>query len=109
MRRLSSAARGKLMSLKYTNKPQYGALSAVDQLRSKLPADAQPIATAPRASATPIVVYGGSDGKGYWALAHRDAFYKLQPYKAFRDGSVQWRMSGEQVPHAIAWSLPRKK
>jgi hypothetical protein len=96
------------MSLKYTNKPQYGSPSPVDQLRSKLPADAQPIATAPRASATPIVVYG-SDGKGHWALAHRDSFHKLAPYKDFRTGAVSWRMNGEQIPHAIAWSLPRKK
>ena len=96
------------MSLKYTNKPQYGALSAVDQLRSKLPADAQPIATAPRASSTPVIVYG-SDGKGHWALAHRDSWHKLAPYKDFKTGAVSWRMNGEQIPHAIAWSLPRKK
>jgi hypothetical protein len=96
------------MSLKYTNRPQYGSPSAVDQLRSKLPADAQPIATAPRASATPIVVYG-ADGKGHWALAHRDSWHKLAPYKDFRTGAVSWRMNGEQIPHAIAWSLPRKK
>src|SRR5260370_10017509 len=98
------------MSLKFSDRPQLnsGSASAVDQLRSKLPADAQPIATAPRASSTPVIVYG-SDVKGHWALAHRDSWHKLAPHKDFRTVAVSWRMNVEQTPHALSRSLPRKQ
>src|SRR6266480_3146784 len=97
------------MSLKYasTRQVNYGSPGAADRVRSKLPADALPIATAPAASATPIQVYG-VDGNAHWSLHHRGAWQKLAPFKDSQTGKVTWRMFGEEVRQPIAW-LPRKK
>ena len=75
---------------------------------SRFPAGSQPIATAPERTSQPIIVYE-PNGQGHWALHHNGAWQKLAPFKDGRDGSVQWRMNGEQISQAVAWSLPRKK
>ena len=97
------------MSLKFLTTPQvnFGSPGAADRVRSKLPADALPIATAPAASATPVIVYG-VDAKGHWALHHRGGWQKLAPFKDSQTGAVSWRMNGEEINQPIAW-LPRKK
>jgi len=79
-----------------------------DNWRGRFPADAQPIATAPERSGTPVWVVQ-ANGQGHWALHHNGAWQKLQPFKDFKSGAVSWRMSGERISQPVAWSLPRKK
>jgi uncharacterized protein RhaS with RHS repeats len=96
--------------LKYSSTPQlqYGQqTSAVDRLIRKVPQGAQPIATAPQASAMPVQIID-ADGKMNWCLHHRDGWRKLEPEKDSKTGAVQWRMNGEQVRQPVAW-LPRKQ
>ena len=98
------------MSLKYASTRQlhYGSPSRVDRVIAKIPAGAQPISTAPSASASPVIVYG-ADGVGHWALYHRNSWQKLRPFKDDKYGSVSWRMDGDQVEQPIAWALPRQR
>jgi hypothetical protein len=92
------------MSLRFTSRPYGGARDArsgVEKLCAKIPQDAMPIATAPQASATPVVIWG-QDGKARWALHHRDAWRTLAPFKN-PDASTSWRMDGGTVTNPIAW------
>ena len=95
------------MSLKFLDKSQLQSGGAND-VWQRFPAGSQSMQTAPQNSATPIVVYE-ANGQGHWALHHNGAYRKLAPFKDWRTGSVSWRMDGTQIPHPVAWSLPRKK
>src|SRR5262245_30828054 len=98
------------MVLKYSDKPvlNYGGTgSKTDDLRSRFPAEARPIATAPGMSATPIIVYE-ANGAAHWALHYNGGWRELKPHKDFRDGSVQWRMDA-QINNPVMWAMPRKK
>jgi hypothetical protein len=97
------------MPLVYSTKPQlhYGSPSRVDKVIARIPQGAQPIGTAPQASAVPIQVIDG-DGKASWCLYHRDCWRKLEPHKDGKYGSVSWRMNGEFVRQPIAW-IPRQR
>ena len=90
------------MALKYSDRPyagrQIGGLAL-----TRFPQGAQPMHTAPQASATPVVIYG-ADGRSHWALNHRDSWRKLEPYKDSQSGAVQWRMNGEMIAQPLAWS-----
>jgi hypothetical protein len=90
------------MALKYTTEP-YGGTTKQDDWRSRFPANARPIATAPEQSARPVLIYE-PDGKSHWCLHHRGQWQKLQPFRDGRDGSVAWRMNGEQVAQPVAWA-----
>jgi hypothetical protein len=90
------------MTLRYTSRPYAGGRQT-SNVWQRFPAGAQPIATAPVASATPVVIYDAS-GKSFWALSHRDSWQKLHPFKNSHSGAVQWRMIGEPVSQAVAWS-----
>jgi hypothetical protein len=97
------------MSLRYVSRPYGGGRdpkSSVDQMLRQLPADAQPMASAPTNSATPIVVYD-KDAKPHWALYHRNGWQKLAPFKDSKDQSTTWRMNGDEVSQAIAWKPGR--
>jgi hypothetical protein len=99
------------MSLKFSDKPQllYGGSNRHSQnWGSRFPQGAQPIATAPQNSATPVIVYE-PNGKGHWALNHGGGWRKLAPFKDWRSGAVQWRMTGESINQPSAWSLPQRK
>ena len=98
------------MVLRYTDKPYGGGRQTGANVYHRFPAGAQPMQTAPSASATPVVIYDATGG--HWCLNHRDSWQKLQPYKDFKSGQVQWRMNGEMVAHPLAWSpqpLQRKR
>jgi hypothetical protein len=96
------------MSLKYSDKPQvhYGPRQSGSPW-ARFPQGAQPIATAPEQSATPILVHE-ANGQSHWALYHRNGWQKLAPFRDHKSGAVSWRMCGEQVTQPVAWS-PRKK
>jgi hypothetical protein len=96
------------MSLKYSDKPQmhYGPRQSASPW-ARFPQGAQPIATAPEQSATPILVHE-ANGQSHWALYHRNGWQKLAPFRDHKSGAVSWRMCGEQVTQPVAWS-PRKK
>jgi hypothetical protein len=79
-----------------------------DNWRGRFPEGAQPIATAPERSGTPVWVMT-ADGQGSWALHYQNTWKKLSPFKESRSGSVQWRMDGTTISNPVAWSLPRKK
>ena len=99
------------MSLKFSDKPQLhggDGQGSVANIWRRFPQGAQPIATAPERTATPIVVYE-ANGQGHWALHHNQAWRKLAPFKDFRDGSVSWRIDGTEIPNPVAWSMPQKK
>jgi hypothetical protein len=100
------------MSLKFSDKPQLRYGAATSRYDVQLPAGSQPIASAPKDTATPIIVYardnkGGLEGR--WALHHNGAWRQLAPFKDFKTGAVSWRMNGDMISNPIAWSLPRKK
>jgi hypothetical protein len=97
------------MVLKFCDKPQvnYGGQGS-DKWQQRFPADAQPIASAPECSATPILVYE-PNGTGNWALHHNGAWRKVAPFKDWRTGAVSWRMDGALIDNPVAWTLPRKK
>ena len=92
------------MSLKFSNTPQlqYGNQGTASDIWQRFPAGSQPIATAPERSGTPVWVMQ-ANGQGDWALHHNGAWQKLEPFKDWKDGSVQWRMCGESIPHPVAW------
>ena len=95
------------MSLKFSNRAvlHYGGQES--NLWNRFPQGAQPIASAPQNSAQPVIVYE-SNGKGHYALYHRNGWQKLSPFKDSKDGSVSWRMDGTEIP-AVAWALPQRK
>jgi hypothetical protein len=84
------------MSLRYVDKP-YGQTSG-DNWRSRFPAHAQPIATAPQNISQPIIV-GEPSGQGYWALPHKFGWQKVD-----RSG----RMTGEFINQPVAWWMPQR-
>src|SRR5262249_50388524 len=100
----------KSMTLKFSNKPQlsYGNQGSVSDIWRRFPEGAQPIATAPERSATPIIVHE-PNGTAHWALHHHGAWRKLAPFKDWRSGAVSWRMDGTEIANPVAWSLPRKE
>ena len=95
------------MVLKFRDTPQTGNQGPSNPW-PRLPQGAQPIATAPENSATPIVVYE-RNGQAHWALHHRGAWQKLSPKKDWRSGEVRWAMDGTQISNTVAWGIPRKK
>jgi hypothetical protein len=94
------------MSLRYSDKPQYGQGSKSDDWRGRFPQDARPIATAPITS-QPIIVYT-PDGQGRGALHHNNSWRELKPFTDFRDRSVSWRMD-QMISNPVAWAMPRRK
>jgi len=99
------------MPLKYLDRPfvaRNASGGVGDNWRGRFPEGAQPMATAPERSGTPVWVMT-ANGQGSWALHHNGAWQKLQPYKDFKSGAVSWRMCGEHISQPVAWSLPRKK
>ena len=97
------------MTLKFSDRPQvhYGNRSASD-IWQRFPQGAQPIATAPERTSQPIIVME-ANGHQHWAINHRGAWQKLEPFKDWRSGTVTWRMCGESIAQPVAWSMPRKK
>jgi hypothetical protein len=97
------------MSLKFSDRPvlNYGGQGSASDIWKRFPQGAQPIASAPERSGSPVIVYEPS-GASHWAMHHNGAWQKLSPFKDFRDGSVRWRMDGTSVPNPIAWS-PAKR
>ena len=98
------------MALKYASTPQLhsGNRGSVADIWQRFPQDAQPIATAPERTSQPIIVME-ANGHQHWALHHKGAWQKLEPFKDWRSGAVSWRMCGESIPQPVAWSMPRKK
>jgi hypothetical protein len=97
------------MVLKFCDTPQtnYGNQGS-DDWRKRFPQGAQPIATAPERSATPVLVYEPS-GQGHWAINHQNAWHKVAPFKDWRTGAVSWRCDGTQVNNPVMWAMPQKK
>jgi hypothetical protein len=89
------------MSLKYSDKPQYGRQQAVD-VWSRYPRHARPIATAP-VTATPVKVYDAS-GKAQYALYHGGFWRTGQNFRDPWGGPARWRLDGGQVSQATMWS-----
>jgi len=80
------------MSLKFLDKSQIQSGGASD-IWQRFPQGAQPIATAPQNTSTPILVHE-ANGQGHWALHHNGAYRKLAPFKDWKTGAVSWRMDG---------------
>ena len=96
------------MALKFTDKPFTARGNQSDNVWNRFPEGTRPIASAPQDTASPVIVYT-ADGKGEWAMHYSGAWRKLAPFKDFRDGSISWRMNGEQISNPVAWGMPRKK
>jgi len=97
------------MTLKFLAKSQLtGNQGSAADIWQRFPQGAQPIATAPERSGSPIQVFE-TNGTAHWALHHNGAWRKLVPFKDWRSGAVSWRMDGTQIPHPVAWSMPQKK
>jgi hypothetical protein len=90
------------MSLRYTAVNQYNNGGQANRFVNRLPPGCQRIETAPVTS-TPVVVYE-PNGRGRWALHHNGTWQELKPFKNGHDGSVQWRLDGTKIQHAVAWS-----
>ena len=89
--------------LKYASTPQlrYGG-NEQSRLRIRAPNGAHPISTANEHTSQPVVLYE-HDGKSCWGIHHNGAWRKMAPFKDWRSGEVQWRMSGELV-NPVGWS-----
>src|SRR5262249_12549295 len=90
------------MSIRYVSTPQlhyYGQPRVTDNYRSRFPANAQPLATAPSNSARPVWIYE-PNGKGWLALHHRGQWQKLVRQTDNRTGTTRLRMCGEAVANS---------
>jgi len=98
------------MTLKFSDKPQvhYGDQGSAADIWQRFPQGAQPIATPPERSGSPVWVMQ-ANGMGDWALHHNGAWRKLVPFKDWRDpGRVSWRMDGTEIVNPVAWSMPKR-
>jgi hypothetical protein len=85
---------------RYSERP-YGLKPATGP---QFPAHAQPISTAPQATARPVWVYE-RDGKRHPAIFHRGQWMKVVPQQ--RDpysGTTRIAMNGDIVHDPIAWT-----
>jgi hypothetical protein len=70
----------------------------------KFPANAQPISTAPQATARPVWVFE-RDGKRHPAIFHRGQWMKVVRFpRDSHTGQVRVAMDGTTVSNPIAWS-----
>lgn len=96
------------MALTYSRTPvlNYGGeptKSAADNSwRRRFPPEAQPIATAPLNTSTPIEVYE-PNGEGWLAIHHRGQWQKLREDYDDRTGATSIVMEGSQVTNPVAW------
>jgi hypothetical protein len=85
---------------RYSEQP-YGLKPAA---RVQFPQNAQPIASAPTATARPIWVYE-RDGKRHAALFHKGQWMKVVRYpRDAHSGQARVAMDGVTVSNPIAWS-----
>jgi hypothetical protein len=90
------------MSLKFSDRPvlHYGNPSRTDEAIRRLPANTQPMATAP---AGPAQIIDRADGRVYWAHHRRDAWRKLGPITDSKTRAVTWMENGETVQQPAGW------
>lgn len=69
--------------------------------KANFPANARRMDSAPMGS-TPIKIYE-PNGAACWAIHHRDAWQKLEPYQD-AGGVTRWKMNGSFVNNPVAWS-----
>jgi len=99
------------MTLRFSDKPvlSYGGnQGSVADIWQRFPQGAQPIATAPERTSTPIIGHE-ANGASHWMLHHHNGWQKLESFRDWRDpGRVNWRMTGQYL-NPVAWSYPQKK
>jgi hypothetical protein len=91
------------MSLRYTDKPYGGHGSQQgDDWRSRFPARARSMESAPMMAAKPIVLYE-SDGKPRWGLHHLGTWREVE---RTRDswGQYHTRMNGSLINNPCCWT-----
>jgi hypothetical protein len=99
------------MALRYSDKPQlnygtnspYGG-SRYDDWQNRFPRGAQPIASAPQATSTPVVVYEPS-GEGHRAVYYRGQWMKLAATRDPYTGEVHERMDGVTIRNPVMWTV----
>ena len=86
------------MAIRYSDKPQlqYGTQKYGDDWRNRFPSHAQPIASAPERSASPIWVWE-PNGQASLASFYKGNWNKLEPVRDPYSGTTRLRMSGETV------------
>jgi len=89
------------MSLKYSDKPQYGRQQTTN-VWSGYPPHVRPIATAP-VTATPIKIYDASR-KAQYALYHQGMWRTGRNFKDPWGGQTRWALDGGTISQATAWS-----
>jgi hypothetical protein len=72
--------------------------------RPQFPANAQPINTAPQATARPVWIYE-RDGKRHAALFHKGQWMKVVRYpRDSHTGQARVAMDGTTISNPLAWS-----
>jgi hypothetical protein len=99
------------MALRYSDTPQlhYGKQPAPNaDWRQRFPASAQPIASAPTNTSTPVWVFE-PDGSGFLSVHHRGQWQKMMEDRDDRTGQTQLRMMGEAISNPVAWAPQGQK
>jgi len=94
------------MPLRYSDRPvlSYGGQQSPDNnWRSRFPAHARPIATAPSNTSRPVWVYE-PDGHGWLSIFHNGQWQKMRRDHDNRSGTSQLRMTGEPVSNPVMWA-----
>jgi hypothetical protein len=86
-------------SLKYTDRP-YGRRAPE---KPRIPAHAQPIATAPTNTSVPIRVFEPS-GRNGPALYFKNAWHELQAQRDPYTGATKLRMNGNVIHNPTHWT-----
>jgi hypothetical protein len=92
------------MSLRYTDKPYGGHGSQQgDDWRSRFPARARSMDSAPAMASKPIVVYE-PDGTPHWALHHLGCWREVESRRDPFTGEYRTAMNGELINNPVRWS-----
>jgi hypothetical protein len=91
------------MTLRYTDKPYGYSPQQTEDFRSRFPARARSMESAPMAAARPILVYE-PDGTPHWALHHLGAWREVEAKRDPFTGEYRTAMNGSLISNPVAWT-----
>jgi hypothetical protein len=97
------------MAIRYSDRPQlqYGSgngQSFEQYWAERFPPHAQPIATAPEHSGSPVYIYEPS-GECHVAMYKSNrGWLKMEPRKDEYTGATHWRLTDERIAQPVLWA-----